>query len=235
MNIDEFTQRLELAGLNRLAVLPRRSVGRLSGLDDWQSLLLIGNAGPAMWRKIPRAYFQQRHPVDTYARDTVAGLLAQCAEPGTWRLLFPGDNCPPLQALGKLAGWHNDSPLGTGINGDSGLWFAYRAVVAMSVVLDEKTVAPQDSPCLSCESLACVSACPATAVALGQPPDLKRCATYRVQPGSACEASCVARLCCPVTPHLRYSEAQINYHYRRALPALSQWLQTASTGDQAST
>lgn len=226
MNLDKISADLSAGGLNQLAVLDRQHLAEFDALAEIRSLLLIGNSGPDFWRKIPSTYFDRQHPVDDFAADTVTSCMAKYADMTTWSLLYPTARyCPPLQSLGKVAGWHYDSPLGLGVNPQWGLWFAYRAVVAVSIDLKYAIRSLFESPCVSCQSQACISACPGSAIAQGQSPDLMRCARYRLSPASACADTCISRLSCPVAPDLRYDEAQTNYHYKTALPALARWLQ----------
>lgn len=210
-----------------LAVLDAHRVAEFVELQDVRSLVLIGNVGPTMWEKIPPVYFDHEHPVDDYVRDVVYDCMSKYADPATWRLLFPGTdtNCPPLQSLGKAAGWHYDSPLGLGVNPRWGLWFAYRAVIALSIDLNPLIMLRTESPCVDCETKACVSQCPGKALTVGRLPDLGLCSEYRLRSESACAETCVARLACPVAADLRYDETQIEYHYRLALSALSRWSQ----------
>lgn len=232
MNLHNLNAELEVAGFNLFSVLGRDEIRAIRGLEWHGSLILVGNAGPDMWRNIPREYFDRQHPVDDFARDTVHRLMTRYAGDESWKLLFPGEDSPSLISLGKIAGWHFDSPLGSGINSNAGLWFAYRAVVALAADLPSTSYAAGDSPCLSCESRACVQNCPSEAVSFDRSPDLQRCLTHRTQPDSSCAKTCVARLSCPVAPQFRYDDSQLHYHYRRALPALLQWLQSSTTDSQ---
>lgn len=141
---------------------------------------------------------------------------------------------PPLQRLGELAGWHQPSPLGTGINPRWGLWYAYRALVwlptestgvkvAMAASARQETASLQiadTAVCASCQSQACVSVCPSSALTFSQSPDMTACADYRMQSDSACSDRCLAREACPVNADEPYPREQISYHYRKALTGL---------------
>lgn len=219
-----------------LSVLDHQAIAGLQLAERWGSLLVIGNVGPQMWRQIPGHYFDSADPVDRYAANTVSAALQRHAKSVKWQLLFPMGraDCPPLQTLGRLAGWHADSPLGTGINRRRGLWFAYRAVVAVSSELNGDAIASQESPCLTCASQACVKVCPAAALQVGSAPELRRCSAYRLSANSQCAETCIARTSCPVAPHHRYDDEQIRYHYGLALPALSRWLSTLPDAERKS-
>lgn len=220
-------------GLNLLSVLDRASLGAVPVADNWRSLILIGNSGRQMWQQMPAAYRNRKNPVDEYAHDTVHAVMSAHLPEHDWQILFPADDIstdesPPLQQLGALAGWHHPSPLGTGINSKSGLWFAYRAVVGVGSELTASDIAETESPCVSCVDQPCVQACPAAAIDYRKMPDMRACATYRLQPLSPCADSCLARLACPVAVDNQYSKAQLAHHYRRSLPSLRAWLESAS-------
>ncbi len=237
MRLDKVSSALDIAGFNLFAVIGRTALGEFAESGNWKSLLLVGNAGSAMWRAMPEEYFGRDDPVDDYSKETVKQVMAQFGGSVEWQVLFPlsamGSHCPPLQALGRLAGWHHDSPLGSGIHSRFGLWFAYRAVVALNAELESTSHEAGESPCLSCQSQACVSSCPADALSIGESPDMSCCAQYRMQPASRCAESCESRIACPVAAQWRYDTSQISYHYRLALPALGRWLADTRKSEQS--
>ncbi len=237
VNLDVLKVELDALGLNLFSVFSARmlatSVPGLSLPENTQSLLLIGNTGPLMWKLMPQRYFEQKHPVDQYATDCVTRMLSAKCSDQRWSLLFPNntDVNVPLQTLGALAGWHCPSPLGIGINPRHGLWFAYRAVVAIDSEFDESdltandiAVSESESPCLSCPDKPCLSACPADAVSISTSPNMKACVAYRCEPQSSCASSCLARLACPIASEHRYTEEQIAFHYDRSLLSARQWV-----------
>ncbi len=234
MKINVLVNRLNQAGLNLLTVLDTTALSGIrqasAGACDWGAIILVGNSGADMWHRMPVEYLGREHPVDDYALDTTRMALAEALPNEKWRVLFPatadGFFCPPLQQLGALAGWHHPSPLGTGINSVNGLWFAYRAAIGVVEEIPQYGIMATESPCLACVSQACLHACPATALAYQRTPDMKSCATYRLQPESHCEDTCLARLACPVATQMKYSDEQISHHYLRSIPVLKSWLKT---------
>ena len=202
----------------------------MSGRGRFRTILLIGNAGKKLWQTMPAAYLQREHPVDEYSIDSVRRVLDQFLPADGWQFLFP--QVQPgmeisLQELGRLAGWHNPSPLGIGINHRHGLWFAYRAVLAIeSEITGYERLDPEfsESPCLSCDAKPCLTRCPAQALGSGSHPDLSACVSYRVQPASDCASTCLARTGCPVAPQFQYSDDQIAYFYDRSLESVKQWV-----------
>ena len=208
------------------------SVPELELPGSCKHLLLIGSAGADLWNAMPSDYFNRTHPVDEYSIDCIESCLSNLVASDQWSILFPEvpgrhtEAVVPLQKLGALAGWHHSSPLGIGINGTHGLWFAYRAVVVLdsSVQTFESFVA-SESPCLTCETTPCLSHCPADALSFGQQPDLTACVTHRVADDSTCASTCLARLACPVGARFRYSEQQTAYFYKRSLASAERWIE----------
>ena len=157
-------------------------------------------------------------------------LLQGRLSAASWSLLFPQNpGAVSLQTLGRLAGWHHPSPLGIGINQNTGLWFAYRAVVGLNVGLEGELVRRMpdtESPCVSCDNPPCLTACPADALEVGKPPDLGACVSHRVTAESSCASTCLARVACPVATQWQYKSDQLAYYYERSLPSLKAWVST---------
>jgi len=221
-------------GFNLFSLLEGRVVG-----DDWidGGVLLIGNAGPKLWQKLPSEWLERDNPIDEYTSHTTRQLLARHVGGIGPAMLFPdnasGRDLPSLQQLGLLAGWHHDSPLGMGIHVEHGVWFAYRAVFYLPLVaslapsVGERS-APSPigsrSPCIDCVDTPCVYSCPARALSATAPPNMGRCADFRLIADSPCDSTCKARLACPVASQWRYSTEQIAYHYDRSRQSIRQWM-----------
>ena len=241
---------LESAGLNMLSVFDASYV-REQLPDQFipancNSVLLLGNAGPSMWQALPEDCLTQDDPVDDFAVAVIQRLLSRQLAEESWQVLFPQSTVGSslqLQKFGELAGWHFASPLGIGIHRRFGLWFAYRALVALQVEVavhtgshvsvaggaeDGEAVSEnkyhESSPCLSCDGTPCISACPAQALSVGRSPDLSACISHRSHPGSGCASTCVARLACPIATHWQYPPSQIAYYYDRSLASAIRWV-----------
>ena len=106
-----------------------------------------------------------------------------------------------------------------GIDPDWGSWYAYRAVVLADTGFRPFLAVDRNSPCSSCETLPCIAACPAQAMADGSF-SLARCAAYRLQPDSACAFTCQARLACPVGSAHRYDADQLCHTYSISLQTI---------------
>lgn len=228
MNMEKMRRSLESAGLNLFSILESGTLNEPGIPDNSESLLLIGSAGAELWDKMPDSFLVRENPIDEYSHQSVVEILQRELPAEDWSILFPAlsvsDPLPSLQKLGEIAGWHNPSPLGLGINHQFGLWFAYRAVVSVARPLTVSVQAERTSPCLSCVEKPCVSGCPASAIAFGRHPDLQSCVGYRAEIGSPCADTCLSRLSCPVAAQWQYSQEQLSYFYRRSLPTLVNWV-----------
>ncbi len=261
---------LDASGLNLCSVLaPHQlqqaglSVPLADHLPASGVYVVVGNAGSGFWNSVRAGHPQLQtllealfdengrgkigDPVDQLSQTLVETAIENHLPAARYELLFPPQSAAPpgflpLQQLGRVAGWHQPSPLGSGMHPVFGLWFAYRAVVwidAESVTAEsvagptesttEETAAAQSSDplsdhCLRCESQACVTACPASAITLADSPDMSACAGFRLAQDSRCADRCLAREACPaVESRAQYPREQIRYHYRLALHTLRRY------------
>lgn len=212
---------LDRAGLNLRAVfdLAALPAGTRAGLDPerrYRQLILFGHGGRTLWEQVQAAGPSSGHPIDDFSVATVRAWFARQLPGRLFSIVYPGDAPIGLQALGKLAGWHHESPFRVGINAAWGTWFAYRAVALADTALAPTPPTPGASPCLACAEPPCVSACPAGALEAREF-SLPRCVSYRRRPDSRCRATCIARTSCPVRTEHRYADAQIAHSYSRSL------------------
>lgn len=204
----------------RLPAAVRQALA-VAGGGEFRQCWLFGNGGPDFWRAA-QPLAAGSDPLDAFARQVVMQFWADTQPRVPCRLLYPGPAAVPLQRLGQLAGWHQDSPLKIGINDHWGLWFAYRVVlVADSDAVPTAPVVSR-SPCDTCVSRDCVVACAGGALATGVLA-LERCVDFRLTPDTGCAETCPARRACPVAPQHRYDAAQIHYHYRHSRDTLRTW------------
>jgi len=164
------------------------------------------------------------NPVDFFSTKVTEQLLQLAGLTVNAQMLYPGTVPAPLILLGELANWSTPSPLGLGLHPRYGPWFAYRALVKTTSPMhthDSNTVVTSNSashrvsnasssdnadtkpdlvasPCLSCASVACVSACPGSAVSFKDSFNIGRCASYRLKENTLCKKQCHARNACPV-------------------------------------
>ncbi len=184
------------------------------------TLLLIGHGGRLFWEHYQQVEPATDDPVDNFSATISAQALRQHLPDISNEQLFPLADCPVnLMALGRVLGWHTPSPLGMGINAKYGMWSAYRALWWLDVELEtlpvenEQALGSINNLCSQCTTQACLQACPAQALNMTAPPNLQRCADYRIAVDSDCAATCLARMACPVTPEHRYTKEQMAYHY----------------------
>lgn len=235
---------LNQAGLNchavfEIATLPtelrENLLAQCPQADHFQQLILLGHGGTTMWQALQEKNVEQQrgsamdrnseeHPIDDFSIATVQRFLQTEWTGCAYEIVYPGSRTIGLQALGKQAGWHHQSPFMVGINAHFGSWFAYRVVVLANTQLALTPKIEIASPCSHCSDKVCIAACPAQALNDGQF-NLNKCLDYRQQTASLCEKTCVARVACPVGEVHRYSEAQINYHYGRSINMIRIWQQ----------
>lgn len=219
---------LDQLGLNLHAVLAvdtlpaalRRPLPRKPDGEHWAQLILIGHAGPTLWRTIEADPADPEHPIDVFTIRAVDAWLARLTDAPIHRL-YPGDAPVGLQSLGTLVGWHRPSPFKVGIHPAWGTWFAYRAAVLADTTLALTEPVENRAPCATCDGRPCLAACPAEAMS-GEHFDLDRCLTHRLTDDSSCAETCLARLACPVGTEHRYPEAQIRHGYRQSLAMIRQ-------------
>jgi epoxyqueuosine reductase QueG len=181
-------------------------------------VILIGNAGPDMFRRFARERDPTRDAMDDWTRDVVSDL----AESLDARAVFPFDMDPPWPFLtwARRGGAGHVSPLGLNIHPSYGLWHAYRAALLFPVVFDLPRPEPGSHPCEACLTKPCLSACPAGAFD-GKSYDVPACFALIANPaGADCMTrGCLARHACPVGQGFAYAPAQAQFHMRAFLKA----------------
>lgn len=188
-------------------------------------LVMIGNAGSAMWGAFEPFIDGDPDPLDRWIRRVVDPVAKQLGA----RPIYPFDEpSPPVQRWAMRAERLKPSPLGILIHPRYGLWHAYRAVLVFAHDIDStlEGFEPPDEPAQLCESCAekpCLTACPVGAFSPGDY-DVLACAGYLAgSDGRSClHGGCQARNACPVGSDWRYSDAQITFHmtaFARAVTA----------------
>lgn len=221
---------LNLQAVFDLAGLPGDLRTAVAPAPGERQLILIGNAGPTLWRTLTAAGTGGADPIDDFSRQAVCRWFAEHCPGHRARLLYPGDSPVGLQRLGQLAGWHHASPFRIGIQPGWGSWFAYRVVLVTDTALPLTTPLDTESPCTRCADTPCITACPADALA-DRDFSLARCIAYRCQPDSPCASTCLARLACPVGSEHRYDEAQIRHGYGQSLTMIRHYHAQGRTND----
>lgn len=190
---------------------------------DPATLIMVGNAGPEMWRAFEAARAAGRcadsaNPLDDWVRDV---LSAAAADIGATPLYpFGGPPHLPFQRWAQRAEPVYASPLGVLIHPDYGLWHAYRGALAFAERLELPPRDDRPRPCESCADKPCLSACPVEAFA-PEGYDVPLCITHIAAPaGADCmDLGCRARRACPVGRDFIYEPASAAFHmtaFRRA-------------------
>ncbi len=192
------------------------------GLDDKvpgqaRFVILIGNAGPAMFRRFARERDADRDAMDDWTLEVV-GRLARDLDAAA---VYPFDTPPlPFLTWARRGGAGHVSPLGLNIHPTYGLWHAYRAALLFPAAFDLPAVSAGPHPCEACADKPCLSACPAAAFD-GTRYDVSACFNHIAQTqGRACvTGGCLARHACPVGQGFAYAPAQAQFHMRAFIEA----------------
>jgi epoxyqueuosine reductase QueG len=175
-------------------------------------IILIGNAGPEIFRRFARARDPEKDSMDEWTRTVVDPLAASLDA----RAVYPFDKpAQPFLTWARKAGAGHVSPLGLNIHNSYGLWHAYRAALLFPVAFDLPPVRAGAHPCESCADKPCLSACPVEAFD-GTRYDLKACGAHILSAdGADCMTnSCAARRACPVGKAYEYMLPQKQFHMR---------------------
>lgn len=186
---------------------------------DPGTLVLVGNAGPAMWRAFAAGRPAGADPLDAWTRQELCAIARDLGASA----LFPFGGPPylPFQRWAQTAGPAQPSPLGILIHPDYGLWHAYRGALAFADGLDLPVADTRPVPCDTCRDRPCLTACPVGAFSLAGGYDVAVCADHLTGPaGVDCnDLGCRARRACPVGREFAYAREQAMFHmaaFRRA-------------------
>ena len=188
------------------------------------TLVLAGNAGPAMMAAFSAARDLAVDLLDDWSRD----VLEPLAESFGARALFPFQKpYLPFQRWAQKAEPCHVSPLGIFIHPDHGLWHGYRGALALAGRLRLPAADRRPRPCDDCPDRPCLITCPAGAFnangGIGDPAaanyNVPVCVRHLDSPagGDCMELGCRARRACPQGQAARYSPAQAQFHMRAFL------------------
>lgn len=178
---------------------PEDVVPALDGGRSAATVVLVGNAGKAMWSAFRHDVpdLGGKNPLDNWidghleraAAALGAGLVHATRKP--W---------PPIQRWALKAGGVYRSPIGILIHPEFGLWHVYRGALLFAARLDLPAPAPRAaSPCESCAKKPCLATCPVDAF---QPAGFQALACVghvESAEGKGCrKGGCLARRACPV-------------------------------------
>ena len=187
------------------------------------TVLLVGNAGPHMWRAFSNSTQAQDgapHPLNRWTRqhlDAIANTVGGMA-------LYPFDATPawPFQHWAARCEPVHPSPLGLFIHPEYGLWHAYRAAIVLAEPIEWPAPTPVASPCQTCADRPCLSRCPVAAFSASGY-DVPTCARHlQSTAGADClQSGCLARRACPVGADYQQLPAQNAFHMRAFLKAVT--------------
>jgi hypothetical protein len=203
---DTIEARIKAESFEVLGRLDRANVEDFGG----ETLILIGNAGPAMFDRFARERDPAHDTMDNWTRDVLTPLAGELGA----RAVFPFDvPHPPILTWARAANAGHTSPLGMNIHPAFGLWHAYRAAFVFDETITFERTKDTVSPCESCEDKPCLTTCPVNAFS-GTGYDVAACAGHLAAPqGASCrEQGCLARRACPVGQEYFYSPAQTRFH-----------------------
>lgn len=178
-----------------------------------QTVILIGNAGPEMWRAFIESRQDVADPLDAWTRQTLTSI----AEKLEATALFPFDGPPylPFQTWAQKAETVFPSPIGPLIHPDYGLWHAYRGAFVFADSLPLPSRHDTASPCVTCLDKPCLSHCPVDAMS-EQGYDVPACVSHiQSAAGQDCrQDACLARRACPIGENYQYATEQAGFHMR---------------------
>ena len=186
--------------------------------DTVRTVLLLGNAGPGMFRRFLVERSGCSETLDDWTRRRIDAL----ARGLDVRAVYPFDRpYPPIQAWARRAGAGFASPLGLNIHPQYGLWHAFRAALLFDRGVPVDAQEPASHPCESCSERPCLRACPVSAFD-GASYDTGRCADWiSDEAGQDCmQSGCGARRACPVGRAYLYEPVQAHFHMRAFRDAL---------------
>lgn len=183
------------------------------------TLVLVGNAGPAMWqafRAAPEAADGEAHPLDRWIARCLGGLVEDLgAEDLGAEARFPFEGPPylPFQRWAARAEGLKASPLGILIHPRFGLWHAYRGALAFREALALPASPEAACPCDACAEKPCLQVCPVGAFTAGGYA-VPACRDHlgRAEGRDCRDRGCLARRACPVGREYLYDPEQAAFH-----------------------
>jgi hypothetical protein len=179
------------------------------------SVVLVGNAGGALWRNFVAAgpHADPLHPFDRWLNP----ILRDKGDALGAHTILPSKGPPfvPIQRWGERAEPVHRTPIGLMIHPDYGLWHVYRAVYLFPDRLPLPARLELASPCDSCAKKPCLQVCPVDAFKPSSF-DARACVDHVVGPsgGNCRDRGCLARRACPVGRDYSYPSETAAFHMR---------------------
>lgn len=187
------------------------------GLNGVSAVVMVGNAGPALWPVFEAGRRDEPDPLDAWVLRSLAPVARRLGA----QVVMPNDGPPyrPFQRWAMRAEPVHPSPLGLLIHPVYGLWHAYRAALLFAVEIDLPPPPGGAAPCATCAVRPCLAACPVGAFD-GEGYDVAACRAHAGgADGRACrQGGCLARHACPVGRDYAYGPDQQAFHMAAFLP-----------------
>jgi hypothetical protein len=220
LDLQSVNQALLNAGLTPRGAFHPTSEDGVPDLNNGKpatTLILAGNAGPAMWAAFSSARNPGNDLLDDWSRDVFEPLAHTLGAVA----LFPFQKPHlPFQRWAQKAEPCHASPLGMFIHPDHGLWHGYRGALALAERLVLPPTDSRLSPCDKCPDRPCLSTCPVNAFSTTGY-DVPACVRHLdTAAGSDCMTlGCRARRACPEGQSARYTPEQATFHMTAFLKA----------------
>jgi hypothetical protein len=198
---------------------PEDGVPELGPGRPARTLVLVGNAGGAMWRAFSTARDTATDRLDDWTREALEALAGRFGATVHFPFSRP---FLPFQRWAQRAEPCHVSPLGILVHPDYGLWHGYRGALAFSGRLELPPPDARPHPCETCDGEPCLRTCPVSAFG-PEGYDVAACFRHLATRASrdCMDRGCRARRACPVGRAYRYEPAQARFHmhsfFRRRL------------------
>lgn len=215
--VEDVLREAGLAPRGAFHPLPEDGVPEIVPGRPAATVVLAGNAGPAMWTAFSAARDPAHELLDDWSRD----VLLPLADRFEAAALFPFQKPHlPFQRWAQRAEPCHASPLGMFIHPDHGLWHGYRGALVLAERLALPVPDRRPNPCDTCPERPCLTTCPVAAFSVSGY-DVPACARHlaRVDGADCMAEGCRARRACPVGRAARYEPAQAAFHMRAFLKA----------------
>lgn len=195
---------------------PEDAGTRLSNGGSPGTIVLLGNAGPDMWRVFARsseAASAASHAMDIWTRRVIDGVAETLGAEAVYP--FGGPPYLPFMRWAQRAEPVVPSPIGMLIHPDYGLWHAYRGALLFAERLALPPPDDRPAPCETCETRPCLTTCPVDAFT-DNGYDVPACRAHISRPaGRDCiDLGCRARRACPAGTGYHYEPEQAEWHMR---------------------
>jgi len=230
MNLSLIDILLAHSGLTLLGAFHPDPADGVPGFDLGQrgeaTLILAGNAGPAMWQffSAQRRSEDEPDPLDRWSSRTLTKIASELSVNSGHSVtaLFPFEGPPylPFQKWARRSGDVHSSPFGPMVHRRYGLWHAYRGALLIRSALDIPPATATPSACDGCAEKPCMSACPVAAFSTTGY-DVPACVGHLDSGrGEDCfRLGCLARAACPVGSDYAYGEDHARFHLDKFLAA----------------